>query len=90
MMRHKPSQPFSVGCAVPSMRIEPATDDFWFSVGYLRTPEGYEIDLIVEIRRKRWAIEVKLTSDLAPQHVARLNKAANDLNKGLDRSASSR
>ena len=35
-----------------------------------------EIDLIVEIRRKRWAIEVKLTSDPAPQDVARLDKAA--------------
>ncbi len=43
---------------------------------YLRTSDGYEIDLIVEIRRKRWAIEVKLTSDPAPQDVARLDKAA--------------
>ena len=43
---------------------------------YLRTSDGYEIDLIIEIRRKIWAIEVKLTSDPAPQDVSRLNKAA--------------
>ena len=43
---------------------------------YLRTSDGYEIDLILEIRGKLWAIEVKLTSDPAPQDLQRLEKAA--------------
>ncbi len=43
---------------------------------FLRTSDGFEIDLILEIRRKRWALEVKLTSDPAPQDLARLDKAA--------------
>lgn len=43
---------------------------------YLRTSDGHEIDLILEFRGQRWAIEVKLTSDPAPQDLARLDKAA--------------
>jgi predicted AAA+ superfamily ATPase len=43
---------------------------------YLRTSDGYEIDLILQVRRTLWAIEVKLTSDPAPQDLARLDKAA--------------
>ncbi len=43
---------------------------------YLRTSDGYEIDLILEVRRKLWAIEVKLTSNPAPQDLERLEKAA--------------
>lgn len=43
---------------------------------YLRTSDGYEIDLILEIRGRLWAIEVKLTTDPAPQDLHRLEKAA--------------
>lgn len=42
---------------------------------YLRTSDGYEIELILEIRGRLWAIEVKLTTDPAPQDLHRLQKA---------------
>jgi predicted AAA+ superfamily ATPase len=43
---------------------------------FLRTSDGYEIDLLVEIGGRRWAIEVKLTSHPCPQDMARLDKVA--------------
>ena len=43
---------------------------------YLRTSDGYEIDLIVDIEGERWAIEVKLTTAPTPADVARLGQAA--------------
>jgi len=43
---------------------------------YLRTSDGYEIDLIVDIEGERWAIEVKLTTAPTPDDVARLGQTA--------------
>lgn len=43
---------------------------------YLRTSDGYEIDLIVDIESERWAIEVKLTTAPTPADVARLGETA--------------
>ena len=43
---------------------------------YMRTSDGHEIDLVLEFQRQRWAIEVKLTSDPAPQDLERLHRAA--------------
>ena len=50
---------------------------------YFRTTDGWEIDLVLEMRGKLWAIEVKFTSNPAPQDIARLDKAADLI--GADR-----
>lgn len=43
---------------------------------FLRTSDGYEIDLLLELGRERWAIEVKLTSAPDPRDVERLDRVA--------------
>lgn len=43
---------------------------------HFRTSDGHELDLVLEVDRKRWAIEVKLTSDPSPHDMARLDKCA--------------
>lgn len=43
---------------------------------YLRTSDQYEIDLVLDFGRERWAVEVKLTSSPGPQDMARLDHAA--------------
>jgi uncharacterized protein len=50
---------------------------------FFRTSDGHEIDLVLELRGKRWAIEVKLSS--APKHadIERLSGAAEMI--GADR-----
>ena len=42
----------------------------------MRTKDGIEIDLVLEFRGERWAIEVKLTSRPAPEDLDRLTRAA--------------
>jgi predicted AAA+ superfamily ATPase len=43
---------------------------------YLRTSDGFEIDLVLDIAGQRWAIEVKLTSAPTPADVAKLEQTA--------------
>ena len=43
---------------------------------HFRTSDGYELDLVLECGRERWAIEIKLTSDPSPHDLARLEKCA--------------
>jgi len=43
---------------------------------HLRSSDGYEIDLVRESGRERWAIEIKLTSDPSPADLARLDACA--------------
>lgn len=43
---------------------------------YMRTSDGYEIDLVVETGSERWAVEVKLTTRPSRDHFDRLNRAA--------------
>lgn len=43
---------------------------------YLRTSDGYEIDLLLELEGRRWAIEVKLTTAPGPADFDRLSRAA--------------
>jgi hypothetical protein len=43
---------------------------------YLRTSDGHEIDLILDVQGERWAIEVKLTTSPSPAEVARLEETA--------------
>ncbi len=46
------------------------------NVFYFRTSDGYELDLLLEIGSKRWAIEIKLTSNPSSGDVDRLEKTA--------------
>jgi predicted AAA+ superfamily ATPase len=43
---------------------------------FLRTSDGHEIDLVLDMGREHWAIEVKLTSDPEPQDLERLDRVA--------------
>lgn len=43
---------------------------------HFRSSDGYEIDLVVESGRERWAIEIKLTTDPSPADLARLDACA--------------
>ncbi|MFZ5806363.1 MAG: ATP-binding protein [Verrucomicrobiota bacterium] len=43
---------------------------------YFRTSDGHEIDLLFEFRKKRWAIECKLTTTPRPADLQRLNLVA--------------
>ncbi|MCY2929603.1 MAG: ATP-binding protein [Planctomycetota bacterium] len=43
---------------------------------FLRTSDGYELDLVLDWGAQRWAVEIKLTSDPSPGMIARLNKVA--------------
>lgn len=43
---------------------------------FLRTSDGHEIDLLLDLGKERWAIETKLTSSPHPEDLARLNKVA--------------
>jgi len=43
---------------------------------HFRSSDGYELDLVLECGRERWAIEIKLTSDPSPADLARLEHCA--------------
>lgn len=43
---------------------------------FLRTSDGYEIDLLLKLGRVTAALEIKLSSSAAPQDLARLERAA--------------
>lgn len=45
-------------------------------VFYLRTSDGYEIDLVLQWGSLRWAVEIKLTSEPSADQVRRLKKTA--------------
>jgi uncharacterized protein len=47
-----------------------------FQAHYLRTSDQYEIDLLLELPRERWAIEVKLTTQPSSADILRLETAA--------------
>jgi hypothetical protein len=53
-----------------------------FEVFFLRTSDGYEIDLLLRIQGKLWAIEVKLSSAPANADLERLTKAADLVGAG--------
>ncbi|HUP22086.1 MAG TPA: ATP-binding protein [Thermoanaerobaculia bacterium] len=43
---------------------------------HLRTSDGHEIDLVLEVESERWAIEAKLTTSPSPRDLARLDAVA--------------
>jgi len=47
-----------------------------FEAYYFRTSDQYELDLVLDHVRERWAVEVKLTASPGPADMARLDKAA--------------
>jgi predicted AAA+ superfamily ATPase len=44
--------------------------------GFLRTSDGYELDLVFRHKQQLWAIEIKLTSNPSVDEIRRLNKTA--------------
>jgi hypothetical protein len=47
-----------------------------FNANFFRTSDGYEIDLILEFSKGRWALEFKLTGSPGPEDLGRLKHAA--------------
>ncbi len=47
-----------------------------FEAYYFRASDGRELDLVLELGRERWAVEVKLTASPSPADLARLERAA--------------
>lgn len=47
-----------------------------FGAWYLRTSDGREIDLVIEVGSELWAVEVKLTTRPGPTDMARLKQSA--------------
>ncbi len=43
---------------------------------FLRTSDGYELDLVLDRSGERWAVEIKLTSDPSKQEIERLGLTA--------------
>ncbi len=43
---------------------------------FFRTSDGYELDLVLDWGKERWAIEIKLTSNPSTEMIDRLNKTA--------------
>ncbi len=50
--------------------------DVSFSPYFLRTNDQYEIDLVLDFGKEKWAVEIKLTSSPAIADMQRFNKAA--------------
>ncbi|MGE5699566.1 MAG: DUF4143 domain-containing protein, partial [Deltaproteobacteria bacterium] len=46
-----------------------------FDACYFRTSDQYELDLVLDFGKERWAVEVKLTTSPGPEDMARLEKA---------------
>jgi predicted AAA+ superfamily ATPase len=47
-----------------------------FEAYYFRTSDQYELDLVLDLGRERWAVEIKLTALPGPADMARLDQAA--------------
>jgi predicted AAA+ superfamily ATPase len=43
---------------------------------FFRTADQHELDLVLDLGREHWAVEVKLTASPTAEHMARLDKAA--------------
>lgn len=71
-------------------------NDFWKrfhhhgqrpSLYYLRTRDGLEIDLVVELEGRLTLLEMKATSTITPKHATPLVKATRDVRADIDRAA---
>jgi len=50
--------------------------DCAFEAYFLRTSDQYEIDLLIDLGKARWAFEIKLSTSPSPHDFQRLNRAA--------------
>lgn len=64
------------GWAMNQMILSLQTTGESFDAYFFRTSEGYEIDLVLEFSKGRWAFEFKLTSAPSPEDMTRLNRTA--------------
>ena len=49
---------------------------------FLRTKDGEEVDLVIEMAGERWAVEIKLTASPSPADLAKLDKHAELIGAG--------
>jgi predicted AAA+ superfamily ATPase len=78
--KHLLSQPW-VGASWEGYVIEQAIGHLSargaaFETYYFRTSDQHEIDLVLELGKERWAVEIKLTTDPSVDDMARLDKVA--------------
>lgn len=64
------------GFAIEQILAALQNRDVVFDAYFLRTSDGHEIDLLLELGRSRWAVEIKLTTAPGPQDMSRLKKVA--------------
>jgi len=64
------------GYVIESILAELAAAGRGHQAHYLRTSDGYEVDLVLDLDGERWAIEIKLTSSPSPAEVSRLEQTA--------------
>jgi len=64
------------GYVVESVLSQLAAAGRSYQAHYLRTSDGNEIDLVLDLGSERWAIEIKLGSAPSPAEVARLEQTA--------------
>jgi len=68
------------GYVIESILSHLALDGHVPQACYLRTSDGYEIDLVLDHAGERWAIEIKLTTSPSPAEAARLEQTAKLIN----------
>jgi predicted AAA+ superfamily ATPase len=49
---------------------------------FMRTSDGYELDLVLDRGSERWAVEIKLTSNPSTGDITRLHKTADMIDAG--------
>jgi hypothetical protein len=54
------------------------------SLYYLRTYDGLEVDLLIELSQKYHLFEIKSAMTILPRHASSLLKAARDLSPGVE------
>jgi len=68
------------GWVIEQILIHLMMNDTDYEAYYFRTGDGYELDLVLKIKTKLWAFEIKLTSTPGKEDLDRLNKTADMIN----------
>lgn len=68
------------GWVIEQILIHLMMHDTDYEAYYFRTGDGYELDLVLKIKTKLWAFEIKLTSTPGKEDLGRLNKTADMIN----------
>jgi hypothetical protein len=76
LLRHPASGASWEGFAIEQLLGALAAGGVEAQPHFLRTSDGYEVDLLLKLQGGTVAIEVKLTASAAPQDLARLERAA--------------